>query len=263
MKNYEDLTFADSYMFYRILRKNKDICIGLIERLLSIRVKDIKYLTAEADINFGYDSKGIRLDVYLEDEDCVFDLELQTYSEGDLPKRMRYYQSLIDIDHLDKGAKYSDLKESIILFICSRDYFGKNLPRYTIKSRCIENPEVNFDDKTTKVVYNFNRYEEEKDSKAKEILEFFASEKASSEFTRQIHDLVERAKKNEPWRQNYMTLQMMMDHEYEDGLKKGARETAEKNAFNALHENISPEIVARITGLSVERIQELAQSIKN
>jgi len=57
MKNYEDLTFADSYMFYRIIRENKEICIGLIERLLSIRVKDIKYLTAVLETIQNYEEK--------------------------------------------------------------------------------------------------------------------------------------------------------------------------------------------------------------
>jgi len=112
------------------------------------------------------------------------------------------------------------------------------------------------------MVYNFNRYREEKDSDAKEILEFFASEKASSEFTRKIQHLVERAKKNEPWRSKYMTLQMMMDHEYEDGLKKGARENAERNAINMLQDKVSTEKVAQYSGLTIEVVQKLAQSIK-
>ena len=37
-----------------------------------------------------YESKGIRLDVYVSDPDRVFDIEIQTLILPSLPKRTRY-----------------------------------------------------------------------------------------------------------------------------------------------------------------------------
>ena len=47
MAEYENLPFTNSFMFYKILGNNKQACIGLIERLLGIEIKDIEYLNAE------------------------------------------------------------------------------------------------------------------------------------------------------------------------------------------------------------------------
>lgn len=55
-----------------------------------------------------YDNKSIRLDVFAEDSDRVFDIEIQIASHKSLPLRMRYYQSLMDVDSLLKGDMYEN-----------------------------------------------------------------------------------------------------------------------------------------------------------
>ncbi len=72
---------------------------------------------------------------------------------------------MIDIDSLIKGDDYSELKDSYILFICKNDPFHKDdktnfgLPCYTFKNICIENSNVNLNDKSFKVLYNASAYE--------------------------------------------------------------------------------------------------------
>ena len=83
-----------------------------------------------------YESKGIRLDVYVSDPDRVFDIEIQTLILPSLPKRTRYYQSLMDVDNLLRGQSYAELKESCVIFICTQDPFGEGLPVYTFRSVC-------------------------------------------------------------------------------------------------------------------------------
>ena len=82
-----------------------------------------KFVTSQYSTDELYTGKGIRLDAYLEDEDKVIDIEMQTVIKKDEGLRMRYYQSMIDIDHLNHGESYSDLKESYIVFICLDDPF--------------------------------------------------------------------------------------------------------------------------------------------
>ncbi len=47
----------------------------------------------------------------------------------------------------------------------------------------------------------------------------------------------------------------------EDGYLEGQADKAIEAAENLLKENISPEIIARCTGLPLEKVQELAEKI--
>ena len=55
-----------------------------------------------------FESKGVRLDVYVQDEEeTVFDIEMQTTNyRSELKKRGRYYQSIMDLDLMKKGQPY-------------------------------------------------------------------------------------------------------------------------------------------------------------
>ena len=73
-KPVEELSFTDDFMFGTIM-KNKGICKGVLERLLHIKVGKIEYPSLQKTIAPFYESKGIRLDVYVSDPDRVFDIE--------------------------------------------------------------------------------------------------------------------------------------------------------------------------------------------
>ena len=67
--DWESLTFANNYVFQEVL-KNKELCKYLIERILHIQIKDIRYLIAERHMNSArISSKSIRLDVYVENQE--------------------------------------------------------------------------------------------------------------------------------------------------------------------------------------------------
>lgn len=59
-----------------------------------------------------FGSRGVRFDVYTQGDNKIFDIELQTANEGDLPKRARYYQGVIDVDNLPEGVDHKKLKDS-------------------------------------------------------------------------------------------------------------------------------------------------------
>ena len=79
-------------------------------------------------------------DVYVEDDqNTVFNLEMQTSDNRNLPKRMRYYQGVIDLNILQKGQDYTKLKKSYVIFICTFDPFGEGRHIYTFCNTCQEN----------------------------------------------------------------------------------------------------------------------------
>ncbi len=259
-KTVDDLTFTDNGMFQEVLR-DPEICAELVERLLHIRVKHIKYPELEKTIAPYYTTKGVRLDVYLKDEDKIIDVEIQSYPQEALGKRTRYYQSMIDIDALMKGEDYSELKDSYILFICKYDPFRDEnekpfaLPCYTFTNICQENPHVNLNDKSVKVIYNASAYKAEKDERIRAFLHFIhTNEPGKDDFSNKLSALVEKVKDNDRFRSDYTAMNLDITRAAK---KEGREEKAIEDAKNMLKENISSEITARCTGLPLEKIVEL------
>ena len=61
---------------------------------------------------------------------AVYDIEMQVADTRELPKRSRYYQSMIDLQMIDKGQSCKKLKPSYVIFICSFDVFNKGRHEY-------------------------------------------------------------------------------------------------------------------------------------
>lgn len=97
------------------------------------------------DDRCGSRGKGVRLDVYVEDDwNTVFDLEMQIHMKRNLAKRMRYYQGMIDLNILEKGGDYNKLKKSYVIFICTFDLYGQGHHLHTFEYLC---KQVNRDDR--------------------------------------------------------------------------------------------------------------------
>ena len=119
-KQWLDATIQNNFIFGKTLETHPDLCRRLLELILNVEIKEISYPEREKTINLRSDSKGIRLDVYVEEKGTnrSFDIEMQVSNSDNLAKRTRYYQELIDGDKLKPGQHYSALGESIIIFIC-------------------------------------------------------------------------------------------------------------------------------------------------
>ena len=268
MKPIENLTYTDDGMFQAVMHEQK-ICKEIVERLLHIQVGHIDYPDLEKTIAPYYTSKGIRMDVYLKDSDRVIDVEMQARSRSALGKRTRYYQSMIDIDSLLKGQDYSELKESYILFICKEDPFDKDenekfgLPCYTFKTMCAENPNVNLNDKTTKVVYNSSAWEKEKDQWLRNYLHYiFTNETGEDDFSRELSTAVEKKKQDEKFRSLYLSMNLHDRDIRMEAMKEAKEQKALEATINLLKMNVlTPEQIAQATGLPLEKVLELQKSI--
>ena len=273
LKPIEELTFTDDFMFGRIMQ-NPEICKGLLERLLEIKIEKVEYPTLQKSISPHYKSKGVRLDVYVQDSNRVFDIEIQNFLDENIPKRTRYYQSMMDIDLLLKGNNYTQLKESFVIFVCKEDFFGENMPCYFFTNTCRDKPDLQLGDKSYKVIFNASAFENEKNLEKKSILEYIIDKKSTSEFTTKLDTFVEQTKLNEIFKGDYMAWGLAeFDAEQRgkkegysagvsDGIQKGAYEKAIETAKNMFSKNISIEIIAECTGLSIEEIKLISNNTK-
>lgn len=213
-KKYEELQFTDDFMFCKVLENNEDICRELLELILGKKIRRIEYLANQKQIDVTSDGKGVRLDVYLEDDDnTVFDLEMQTTVKKDLPKRTRYYQGMIDLNLIERGAAYSELKKSYIIFICMQNPFrGKDRHLYTFENRCNECDGLLLGDESTKVILTPDGSADDVSDDLSDFLCYLAGKGGDSPFVRRLDAAVGRAREKEEWRMEYMTL-FMRDRE--------------------------------------------------
>lgn len=71
--NGDKLTISNDFIFSKVM-KDEYICKSFIEKILNIKVGKIEYIKEEKTIDLNFSSKGIRLDVYLEDDNKIFNI---------------------------------------------------------------------------------------------------------------------------------------------------------------------------------------------
>ena len=221
-KEYEELCFTDDFMFCKVLSNNSELCQELLELVLGIKISRIELVEGQKSIEHTYDGRGIRLDVYVEDEEnIVYDIEMQTVVRKNLPKRSRYYQGMIDLNLIKRGADFGELKMSYIIFICSNDPFGYGLPVYTFTNRCSQNPDIKLEDGSVKVIVNVAGSRDGISDEMASFLDYLQGKAVKSDFTRRLQDDVKHAIAHEEWRLEYMTLDMIRREEREEGREEG------------------------------------------
>ena len=194
---WEELTFANNFMFCKIMESEPEICRRLLEILLHIKIERLEMPHSEHTLQEAPDAKSVRFDVYTKDENRIFDLEIQTTLKANLPRRARYYQSIIDMDNLSRGENYSRLKDSYVIFLCLDDPFNENLPLYSFENKCLKDgKEIKLNDGAYKLFFNSSKYDKMENDEEKAFFKFLVNQSADSDFTKSIEEKVSFAKQN-------------------------------------------------------------------
>ncbi len=261
---WESLTLSNDFMFSKVMR-DKEICRETLEILLDKKIGEITYIDNQKTIDINYDAKSVRLDVYVEDENRIYNIEMQVVNKKDLAKRSRYYQGMIDLNAIEKGEIYRDLKESIVIFICKFDPFGEGLSKYTFENICNENKELYLKDGTSKVFFNTKDYYKERSEDAKLFLEYIEKEITSeNNFVKKIEQKIRNIKENKEWRAEYMTLLMREQEIARDNFEKGKLEGIAEGVVKGREEGIEEGIAEGVirgreeaTAKGIEKIIEI------
>ena len=191
----EELTIVDNFMFGAVM-KDPERCRRLLEIILKIKIRKIEYVEIEKSIDKLYDSKSIRLDLYVEGSDTVYNVEMEASGKKKpLPKRTRLYQGIIDLEKL---------KKSFIVFICTFDPFGRERYVYTFQNRCDEEEDLLLGDDAVKIFLNAKGKIGDISSELKSLLHYIDGNEPDSDYTRDLQKAVDEIKRNEEWRREYM-----------------------------------------------------------
>ena len=219
-QRWENLKISNDFMFAKVMR-NPELCKGILERLLEVMIDHIEYPEEQKVIDIAKDSKSVYLDVYLKDEKVViYNVEIQITHSRHLPKKTRYYQGMLDLNAVEKGADYDELPKSFVIFICTFDVFGKEQWKYIFQNVCMEDPELTLNDDTTKLFFNTKGTKGNISKEAKGILKFIESNTAEDDFTKRLATEVQKIKENKEWKMEYMTLLMKEQEKYKDMQKE-------------------------------------------
>lgn len=207
-KPIEELTLMNDFMFVEVMRQER-YCKPLLEYILKVKIRAIEYIGYQETIQPPSPAaKSIRLDVFVEDDqNTVYDIEVQTTNKYNLGKRTRYYQSMMDIMVLNRGAKYNELKKSFIIFICNYDPFHSSRYVYTFRTRCDEVPDEVLKDEATKIIINTKGTVGDISDDLKAVIQYLNSGIPSNEYTEELDAEVQSVKANEKVRMSYMLYQ--------------------------------------------------------
>lgn len=218
MENYEqeksfgELDLVDDYMF-DVVTEDLESCKLILELAMGIHIKEIRWRENQKVIHNLPGKRGARLDFYVETEEgTVYDVEMQKRKRGNIPKRTRFYQSLIDAPMLKSGEeRFDKLKPSVIVVICGFDLYGYGQYRYSFSNRCLEVDDLELGDETSKIILNTKGMnDEEEDSTLINFLHYVENsseevlEENSDPRLKRLHEIIESIRSNAEMEAQYM-----------------------------------------------------------
>ncbi|MGF0032064.1 Rpn family recombination-promoting nuclease/putative transposase [Bariatricus sp. SGI.154] len=226
----------------------------------------------EKEVRVSPLARSIRMDVFsMDEDDTVYNTEMQDTKKYDLAKRSRYYQGLIDTGFLEPGIPdYNLLKTVYIIMIMTFDLFGYGKYQYTFEARCNEVPECLLEDKVTRIFLNTKGKNDNEVSE--ELIEFLhylenttdeVAEKSGSERIRRIHDRVCKVKTSEEVGIRYMQAWEEKYYEREEGREEGREELLKEQIAKKLEKGKTLEAIADEVEKDVEEIRGLVEELKN
>ena len=261
--SFDTLPISNDFMFKKVM-ENKRLCKKLVGAIMQKDIADIIYTETEKNIEPYYDSRGVRLDVIIADErNTRYNLEMQvkntlgdTTGEPVLPKRTRYYQSIMDMDMLQKGQDFDELNPLVLVFICAFNFFNEGRYIYTFKSRCLENLALELKNDVTVMLLNSQGTQGNVTPLVKNFLRYVNENVPMDEFTQEVEAEVVRLRQDKKARREYMVLSTRL----KDERMEGRREERCNIALDMLQDKEPLAKILKYSRLKQEEVCALAQA---
>lgn len=150
---------------------------------------------------------------------------------------------------------YTQLQESIVIFVCEFDLFAQNKSIYTFEKVCRGEKDIVLDDKQKTIFVNINGDRSEIEKDAADLLDYFKTGRPTDAFTRGLQGEVEKIRQDTEWRESYMTYEMKIELESQIRAEKLAQELAQELAKDLAKEQ-AKELAK---DLAKEQAKELAK----
>ena len=235
MKPLAELTLLDRFLFACAMEDS-----NILELVLSIVLeKEIELMQqpqSERELRTAPWLRSVRLDVYaMDEEDSVYNTEVQKQNTGNLIKRSRFYQALIDSSLLAPGEiDFNHMQSSCLITIMPFDLWGYGRYKYTYRMECREIEGLVLNDGVTRIF--LNTHGTDKEGVSPELIELLhyientcdaEADRIQSERVREIHRRVSQVKASEEigvrymqeWEERAYQLQEAREEGREEGIR--------------------------------------------
>ena len=287
--DYANVDITNDLMFSTVMQ-DEALCIELLEYLLPLqpgrKIDRLEYRQFDSDASEGssqsasdgtaqtqktmlgyFGQRGVRLDVFVDDGETVYDLEMQTTSNAALPQRSRLIQSHMDISQLQRGAQYDELRPSFVIFICKFDPFGDDLYRYTFRNMCDELKDKPLDDGTCKLFFNTAGHIGDIPPRLKELLTYmndthtYPVGESKNDLIRKLDAAVNETKMKPVWRDAYMMYRMKQREAELRGEVKGRVEEKKATTKKMICKGYTDEQISEINELPLAEVAAIRASM--
>lgn len=232
-KPLEDMDVMDDFLMSQLASDEefgKEFCRRLLSILLQRKIGRLNIRTQRMLPAATPELRGIRMDVEVEEFEepeneeepvtmNIYDMEPHLRNDLNLPRHNRFYQARIDSRGLKSGEKdFIHLPNLYVLSILNFDPFGKDHMIYTIRNRCEEVPELEYDD-GLRFYYFYTGGTKGGNQQLRTMLTYMQDsreENAVDEATREVHYYVNRVKVRPEVKDAYMTLEEYIFYERKD-----------------------------------------------
>lgn len=154
-KSLQQLNLLDRFLFAEAM-EDAETMQSVLEIILGKEIV-LKYLPqVEKEERVSPLYRYVRLDVLAEGtDDTLYNTEIQQKNTGNLPKRGRHYQAMIDCKLLEPGeVDFNEMRDVYIITIAPFDLFGYGKYMYTFRMKCDEQPELDLADGAVRIFLN-------------------------------------------------------------------------------------------------------------
>ena len=232
MKDLKDLNLLDRFLFAEAMEDSENMR-DVLEIILGKEVVLQHLPQTEKEQRTSPAYRFAKLDVWTKDtDDAIYDTEVQGTDTKNLPKRSRYYESLIDYKLLKPGEKdFNKMSDVYIILIAPFDLFGEGKYMYTFQMTCQESSSLLLKDGATRIFLNTHGTNpEDVSSELVELLHYIENttqEMADSCASTRIHKMQERIcsiKSSEEVSIKYMQRWEEMEMEKDEARAEGRAE---------------------------------------
>ena len=260
----QKLTLMDNIFMNVALEGN----IPCVEEMLRVILgkDDLIVKSVQTQKTFQGFGRSVCLDVYAEDSRGVrYNIEIQNADDGADFKRARFHAAMIDAHSLKAGQDFSELPECYVIFITRNDVIGLGKSIYTVH-KYIDDVMEPFNDGTHTIYVNCSA--ENDGSDVWKLIHDLQCRNAEDMYLPRLAERVGYLKgegEGGEIMSNYFDelIKRAEERAEKRGEKRGEKRKAENFARSLLElgEN-TLEGIAKVTGLTLERVQKLAAKMQ-
>ena len=217
--------------------------------------------------------RSVRMDIFsVDEEETVYNTEMQDKKRNDLAKRSRYYQALMDTSLLEPGIpNYNCLNQTYLIMIMTFDLFGYGKYCYTFPSKCEEVADCRLNDGAVRIFLN-TRGENAEDVSEElvHLLHYLehttdaVANGSESERIHRLHKRVRKVKSSEEIGVKYMQAWEERYYEREEAREEGRAEGIAEGKTEGIAQVVSVliEIYMEVGMAEAEIKQKLIQKLQ-